>query len=230
MIGNEGGAGRRRPPVFLDHVLVPVTDLEAAARRFRDEYGLQAVPGGRHPTGTANMIIPLGRTYIELIAVVDEEKAAESPRNRRIGELARAGRAFATWAARTDDLSRMRDALRRQGWELPPVNRGSRTRPDGVVLEWQSQELLPDAPPSVLPFLIEWHVPDGLHPSAMPAEHPSGAGDIVFARFEAPDTREARSSLDDLVDGNLAFGVDDGPEPALVEVQLEAPGGRISIR
>ena len=61
-----------------------------------------------HPTGTANRIIPLGRTYIELIAVVDAAKAAESARSRRIGQAAEAGRPFATWAARTDDLSRLR--------------------------------------------------------------------------------------------------------------------------
>jgi len=60
--------------------------------------------------------------------------------------------------------------------------------------------------------------------------HPSGAGDIAFARFEAPDPDAARAELEALVGGNLAFSVEGGPEPALVEVQLEAPAGRISIR
>jgi hypothetical protein len=230
LTGNEGGANQRRPLVLLDHVLVPVVDLEVAAERFRDEYGLQTLPGGRHPWGTANMIIPLGSNYIELIAVVDPARAAESPRNRRLAEAARAGRPFATWAARTDDLSRMRRWLRRRGWELEPALAGSRTRPDGVLLEWKSQELVPDAAPSVLPFLIEWQVPHGMHPAEAPVRHPSGAGDIAFARFEAPDPAAARAQLEDLVGGNLAFSVEAGPEPALVEVQLEAPAGRISIR
>ena len=49
-------------------------------------------------------------------------------------------------------------------------------------------------------------------------------------RFEAPDPDAARTELEDLVDGNLAFSIDSGPEPALVEVELEGPAGRISIR
>jgi hypothetical protein len=230
LTGKEGGADPRRPFVFLDHVLVPVSDLEEAAERFRDEYGLQVLPGGRHPWGTANMIIPLGSNYIELIAVVDATRAADSPRYRRIAEAARAGKPFATWAARTDDLNRLRKTLRARGWKLEPALDGSRVRPDGILLEWRSQELVPNAAPSVLPFLIEWQVPDGMHPAEAPVRHPSGAGDIAFARFEAPDPDAARAELEALVGGNLAFSVEGGPEPALVEVQLEAPAGRISIR
>ena len=231
MTGTEGGARRRRPFfVVLDHVLVPVVDLESAAGRFRKDYGLLALPGGRHPWGTANMIIPLGSNYIELIAVVDQARAAESPRYRRIAEAARAGKPFATWAARTDNLSRMRRALLRRGWQLEPALAGSRTRPDGVLLEWRSQELVPGAAPSVLPFLIEWRVPDGMHPAQAEVRHPSAAGDIACARFESPDPAAARAELTDLVGGNLAFSVEGGPQPALVEVQLEAPAGRISIR
>ncbi len=205
---------------------MPVTDLEAARAHFLDSYGLQSLAGGEHPTGTANRIIPLGRTYIELIAVVDPAKAAKSARSRRIGEAAQAGRPFATWAARTEELSRLREIYRGRGWELPPVNPGSRTRPDGVTLEWNSQELVPAAEPSVLPFLIEWHVPAGQHPAEAPPEHPSGARDIVFARFQAPDPKSAQAELASLVGENLEFAVDEGPVPALVEVELEKPGSR----
>lgn len=230
MTGSEGGATRRRPSIFLDHVLVPVSDLEPAAAGFRDRYGLVALAGGRHPrVGTANMIIPLGHTYIELIAVVDPGEAAAFPRSARVAEAAREGRPFATWAARTDDLEAVREAYREGGRELPPAQPGARTRPDGVRLEWRSQELSSDLEPSVLPFLIEWHVPAGLHPGETAAEHPSGARDIVFARFEDPDPAAAQRALDDLVDGNLAFRVDRGPRPALVAIELEIPGGRLSI-
>ncbi|HEX6547890.1 MAG TPA: VOC family protein, partial [Candidatus Dormibacteraeota bacterium] len=112
MAGNQGGAPGHRPALFLDHVLVPVIDLESAASRLHSEHGLVALPGGRHPgVGTANMIVPLGRTYLELIAVVDADEAREVPRSRRIGEAAAAGRAFATWAARTEDLDGLRAAL-----------------------------------------------------------------------------------------------------------------------
>jgi hypothetical protein len=63
----------------LDHVLIAVTDLAAAVEELEDRYGLAAVAGGRHPSwGTANMIVPLGETYLELVAVIDEDEAAES--------------------------------------------------------------------------------------------------------------------------------------------------------
>jgi len=46
------------PPTVVDHVLVPVADLEEGARTLRERHGLQAIPGGRHPKlGTANMIV-----------------------------------------------------------------------------------------------------------------------------------------------------------------------------
>jgi hypothetical protein len=229
LTGPEGGAKRRRPSVFLDHVLVPVTDLEAAAARFRDRYGLVALAGGRHPgVGTANMIIPLGRTYIELIAVVDPAEAAAFPRSARVAEAARDGRPFATWAARTDDLEAVREAWAGPG-ELPPIQPGARTRPDGLTLRWRSQELSSGLQPSVLPFLIEWQIPAGLHPGEAEADHPSRAGDIVFARFQDPDPAAGKQALASLLAGNLAFSVDHGARAALVEVQLEAPGGRISI-
>jgi hypothetical protein len=68
-----------------------------------------------------------------------------------------------------------------------------------------------------------------MHPAEAAADHPSGAGDIVFARFEDPDPAAGKNALEDLMAGNLAFSVDRGERCALVEVRLEVPGGRLSI-
>jgi hypothetical protein len=63
----------------LDHVLIAVQDLEAAARELEARHGLASIEGGRHAArGTANRIVPLGETYVELITVVDEAEAAAS--------------------------------------------------------------------------------------------------------------------------------------------------------
>ena len=63
----------------LDHVLIAFTDLEAAAREFEARLGLSSVDGGRHRDwGTANRIVPLGSSYLELVAVVDVGVAAGS--------------------------------------------------------------------------------------------------------------------------------------------------------
>jgi hypothetical protein len=64
----------------LDHVLIAVADLMAAARAIEDEHGLMASEGGWHPGwGTANRIVPLGDAYLELVTVVDAAEAARSP-------------------------------------------------------------------------------------------------------------------------------------------------------
>ena len=65
--------------VELDHILIPVGDLSSAVAKFEARYGLASVDGGRHAGwGTANRIVPLGQTYLELVAVVDPKEAAHS--------------------------------------------------------------------------------------------------------------------------------------------------------
>ena len=63
----------------LDHVLIAVAELRAAGLEIEERYGLMSVEGGHHPAwGTANRIVPLGDSYLELIAVVDEAKAGQN--------------------------------------------------------------------------------------------------------------------------------------------------------
>ena len=68
----------------IGQVILGVQDLDAAASRF-ESLGLAVVDGGVHPgLGTANRVVPLGSSYLELLGVVDRSLAAESaviPRN-----------------------------------------------------------------------------------------------------------------------------------------------------
>ncbi|MGE3812986.1 MAG: VOC family protein, partial [Candidatus Nanopelagicales bacterium] len=62
----------------LDHVVVGVADLDRAQERLRG-LGLTALPGGSHPAwGTANRIVPLGSSYLALVAVVAPAVASTS--------------------------------------------------------------------------------------------------------------------------------------------------------
>jgi Glyoxalase-like domain len=62
----------------LVQVIVLVDDLAAARRRFENA-GFRVFDGGRHPgRGTANLIVPFGDQYLELLAVVDEDEAHAS--------------------------------------------------------------------------------------------------------------------------------------------------------
>jgi hypothetical protein len=136
-------------PLELDHVLIAVDDLDARVAEFERATGLASIDGGRHRAwGTANRIVPLGDTYLELIAVVDSGLAATTTLGRwvaRTPNMQPMG-----WVARTDDI----DAVaRRLG--LAPVA-GSRMTPDGRTLTWRTAgtEQASDGP--ALPFFIEW--------------------------------------------------------------------------
>jgi hypothetical protein len=54
------------PPV-VDHVVIAVRDLDAAAADFRD-LGFTLTPRGRHSIGSENHCIMFGSTYLELLA------------------------------------------------------------------------------------------------------------------------------------------------------------------
>lgn len=110
----------------LDHVVFAVPDLDEAAVRFRERFGLDSTEGGRHEHwGTANRIVPLGDQYVELVAVVDRESAAGSGFGRAVVDRAEAGDGWITFAVATEDLDGVAERL---GLE---VGSGSRTRPDG---------------------------------------------------------------------------------------------------
>ena len=134
----------------LDHVIFAVADLDASASELAREHGLESTPGGRHPGwGTANRIVPLGDTYLELIAVVDESEAAASAFGRWVLEAPGAFRPLG-WAVRTDDLDSVADRL-----GLATAD-GSRLTADGANLRWRyagAGEAIARPP---LPFFIEW--------------------------------------------------------------------------
>jgi Glyoxalase-like domain len=136
--------------VELDHVLLAVTDLAAAASDIQARCGLASVEGGRHPGwGTANRIVPLGTHYLELIAVVDQA-AADSGVARWVSSGAsHPGRPLG-WAVRTGTLDQV---ARRLGLT---VSTGSRTTPSGEVLRWRSAGIHQAAAEPALPFFIEW--------------------------------------------------------------------------
>ena len=185
------------PPVVVDHVLLPAADLQRDAARLEERFGLHANEGGRHPrVGTANYIVPLGLQYLELIAVVDHDEAASSRLGVRVGNALREGRTFVAWALRTSDLDALRAKLLAAGWTLPPIVEGSRRRPDGQVLSWRTQDVDQGPAPSPIPFVIEWLVPDGLHPGEAPASHRVGRTSLRKVVVGARDPERVREKLE----------------------------------
>jgi hypothetical protein len=218
------------PPTVIDHVLLPVADLEEGARRLHERFGLLAIAGGRHPKiGTANMIVPLGGQYLELIAIVDEQEAAGSRLGRGVTRALDEGRMFVAWALRTRSLDALRGKLQAAGWDLPPVSEGSRRRPDGRVLQWRTQDLDTGAEPIAIPFVIEWDVPDGLHPGQAAAAHRSGATGLRRVVVGARDPARVREQLQLLIGGSDLYQVREAGADGIEELVLNSPHGDLVI-
>jgi hypothetical protein len=150
----------------IDHVVYAVRDLDDAAMRFRTEFGLDSVVGGRHTGwGTANRIVPLGGQYLELIGVVDRTEAAATSFGRSVLERTAAGDGWHTIAVASDDVVLTGERL---GLE---VDAGSRQRPDGEVLRWRMAGLEDPRREPWMPFFLMWDVPGSLHPGNARAGH-----------------------------------------------------------
>jgi hypothetical protein len=135
----------------LDHVLIAFNDLEAAAREVEARIGLSSIEGGRHRDwGTANRIVPLGSSYLELVAVVDAAVAAESSFGSWVGERATDSGHPIGWAVRTSGLDGIAARLGLT------VRSGSRATPSGEELRWRSAGLDEAIAEPCLPFFIEW--------------------------------------------------------------------------
>jgi hypothetical protein len=161
--------------VEIDHVLIAVSDLQRAGQALETRYGLASLAGGRHPGwGTANRIVPLGETYLELIAVVDSTAARDSVVGRWVAAAASEPGSPLGWAVRTDDI----DSLARR-LQLS-VSGGSRVTPSRALLHWRSCGIEAAAAEPSLPFFIEW-APGTQHPGRAQVGHP--AGRVVLSRL-----------------------------------------------
>ena len=182
----------------LDQVLIPLADLSRAVSEFEGRYGLVSVEGGRHADwGTANRIVPLGDSYLELIAVVDPVEASQSALGRWMAN-ARTGRPLG-WAVRTDDLDAVAGRLGLN------IGSGSRLRATGDLLSWRSAGIERAMAEPELSFFIEWAAGIQL-PGRLDIKHPAGATGIERLII-AGEPRRLSSWLDG---GRLPVTLGDG--------------------
>ncbi len=115
----------------IDHLVIAVSDLQAATADYRD-LGFTVVPGGQHPgVGTYNALIAFADgSYIELIGFYE-------PRDdhRWWAPLQRGG-GLVDFCLQTDDLAGDAQALRLAGVDIGEPEQRNRTRPDGVEIRW----------------------------------------------------------------------------------------------
>ena len=168
----------------LVQAIILVEDLVATRQRMTT-LGFAVDDGGRHPgRGTANLIVPFGEEYLELLAVVDADEAHAAPQGRPVLDaLARRGPGLARWSVEPPDI----DATgRRLGL---PVEQRQRVRPDGETVRWRSVGIDEAwAEPWRCSFMT-WDDPR-LRPARRTTGHPNGAVGFATLEVNVPATEE----------------------------------------
>jgi hypothetical protein len=204
-------------PEKLDHILLGSPDLKAGIAFVEQRTGVRAAFGGVHPgRGTQNALVSLGeRCYLEIIAPDPAQPGVKNPLGSNLHSLAEPR--LVGWAAHPGGVSAFAEKLRAAGIKFEGPTPGSRKRPDGHLLQWQTLTLA-DTASGLLPFFIEWSQ-DSVHPSL---DTPKGCGLLSFAA-ETPDPEKLAITLKTL---NLDLPVKKAEKPRLHAV-ISGPKGSL---
>jgi catechol 2,3-dioxygenase-like lactoylglutathione lyase family enzyme len=140
----------------LDHVIIAVTDLDAAVRDYQ-VLGFTVIYGGTHASGaTHNALICFhDGTYLELLAPTGQ---APQPGTTDFSPLLAQGEGLVGYALRTTNLEVEAELMHARGIHVDATNEGRRLRPDGIELRWRTVTI--DG--GMSPFLIEDVTPRNL--------------------------------------------------------------------
>jgi hypothetical protein len=128
--------------------------------------------------------VPLGTSYLELVAVVDPAAAARSSFGRWVARGASPlGRPLG-WAVRTDQLDQLAHRLNLT------VRSGKRVTPSGELLRWRSAGIDQAAAEPSLPFFLEWAAGVRL-PGTTAVAHPAAPVGIAKLLLEGDPDRLA---------------------------------------
>lgn len=142
----------------IDHLVLPVEDLDVARRRF-EALGFTVAPDARHPFGTENACVFFAnRTYLEPLAVADRMEVDENARKgmvflrRYLAYRFRNGlEGFSKLALKSDDAAADHGRYEEEGFADGPVfaferkaasEAGEKTI--GVRLAFAADEMAPD--------------------------------------------------------------------------------------
>ena len=217
----------------IDHIIIGVHDLDSAAEQFGQQLGLRSSGGGMHPGGgTANRIIVIGETYLELIAVRTPHEAQQSLLER----LAK-GEGYLNMVLGSDDLAADSEAMRRRGVPLIGPTVGQLRSADGRARGWLRVDIERSELAQHYPFLIQ-HDSAGeerrfrLAGWAQPPQHPLGATRILSATITVENLVEAAQRFAHIygLEPSEAFtGEADGWDAMLVSFPLGAGSQHLEL-
>jgi len=180
----------------LDHLIVAVDDLEAAAKNYRTLFGMTPVWSGEHKElGTSNALFAFKNTYFELLSATGEGLGADLVNHY----LNQSGEGLIGIVFATDDIKKAKSSLEEQGFNMPDISSGEGINSsDQQVRRWKNLFLPPELSRGLFSFIIE-HT-EGALPSPM-AYEPSSPHSLDHVVI---NTNDADSFIDIYKD---AFGI-----------------------
>ena len=180
----------------LDHLIVAVDDLEAAAENYQKLFGMTPVWSGEHKElGTSNALFAFKNTYFELLSATGEGLGADLVNHY----LNQSGEGLIGIVFATDDIKKAKSSLEEQGFNMPDISSGEGINSsDQQVRRWKNLFLPPELSRGLFSFIIE-HT-EGALPSPMSYEpsSPHSLDHVVI------NTNDADSFIDIYKD---AFGI-----------------------
>ena len=180
----------------LDHLIVAVDDLEAAAENYQTLFGMTPVWSGEHKElGTSNALFAFKNTYFELLSATGEGLGADLVNHY----LNQSGEGLIGIVFATDDIKKAKSSLEEQGFNMPDISSGEGINSsDQQVRRWKNLFLPPELSRGLFSFIIE-HT-EGALPSPM-AYEPSSPHSLDHVVI---NTNDADSFIDIYKD---AFGI-----------------------
>jgi hypothetical protein len=170
----------------FDHILIGAPDLDVGIRWVEERTGVRAKFGGNHPgAGTRNALLSLGTGhYLEIIAPDPAQPNAPDVRGLRKLSSPR----IIQWVIHSDDIAAAKSMVGAAGIKTVGPQPGSRQRPDGKLLRWQTLGIEQSTP--LVPFFIQREA-GSPHPSS---DSPR-LGTAKSLHFETPQPDELRRIL-----------------------------------
>lgn len=215
--------GATEVPMILDHILLGCSDLDQGIAFVQQHTGVRPAVGGVHPgRGTRNALLSLGEMrYLEVIAPDPAQAGQKISRESMVANLKTlTSPQIIDWAVHTSDIKRVAESWSKAGIEFDGPTAGSRKRPDGRVLNWQTLNLQDDRN-GLLPFFIQWGA-GSVHPSA---DAPQGCRLKNFV-LAGPDLGDLAAITHRI---GIQVELEQAAEPQL-SAQIEGPrGGRLEL-
>jgi len=209
-----------RVPKMLDHILLGCSDLERGIAFVEEQTGVKAAFGGVHPgRGTQNALLSLGeRRYLEIIAPDPKQESKTDVIASYVAKLAEPR--LVTWAAHPENIAALAQRLAKEKVAAAGPTPGSRERPDGKVLHWETVNLQNNLN-GLLPFFIEWKA-DSVHPSV---DAPKGC-DLVSFIAVSPNPETLAMKYRQL---GIEIGVERDEKDGL-RARISGPKGAMELR